>query len=293
MLFSVIIPVYNSEQYIRKCIKSICNQSYKDFEVIIINDGSTDSTLEILEELSHKDARIKIYSFENRGVTISRQRGLTLASGEYILFVDSDDTVNKDLLFNIWKTIKDFPDIEIVRFKAKLINDRPGYDHELHNIDNAPFNIVINGYTATKQWCRPRKRYEVFWLYAIKKSSLSILYDCPNFTTSGDYAFIPILIAKCKKIIMIDYVGYNYTCNNYVSLTHLMGYEKEKKRAVNFLNAYKYVIENMHIIEQESGQDFQFFYDDWYNRLLKRFIRLNESIKDELKDAYEQELKKH
>ena len=292
MLFSVIIPVYNSEKFIRRCINSILEQTYQKFEVIVINDGSTDSTSKILENFSEKDARIKVYNFDNSGVTKARQRGVLLAKGDYILFVDADDTINKELLFNIWKTIEDFPNVEMVRFKARMVNDKPGYDHELYNTDNSNYNTLLDGITAIKMWCSPNKRYEVFWLYAIKRSNLSILHDCPNFKTSGDYAFVPILIAKCKNIIMINYVGYNYTCDNNHSLTHSMGYAREKSRATNFLNAYKYLIANMHQIEREYNDDFQFFYEDWKNRLLKKYNLLCESLKDELGDDFEQELKK-
>ena len=287
MLISIIIPVYNCEKYIRRCIKSILQQTFQNFEIIVINDGSTDSTLEILEK--ENDARIKIYNFDNSGVTKSRQRGVLLAKGDYILFVDADDTINKELLFKIYKAIETFPDVEMVRFKANMINDRPGYNHELYNNDYPNYDTVIDGITAIKKWSIPGKRYEVFWLYAIKEANLSILQDCPNLKNSGDYAFMPFLIAKCKKIIMIDYVGYNYTCDNQDSLTH--NNEYERRRAVNFLYAYKYLMKNMHQIEKESHQDFHFFYDDWKNRLLKKYNLLRKELKDELKDVFEQELK--
>ena len=91
---------------------------------------------------------------------------------------------------------------------------------------------------------------------------------------------------------MINYVGYNYTCDNHHSLTHSMGYTREKSRATNFLNAYKYLMENMHQIEREYDEDFQFFYEDWKNRLLKKYNLLGESLKDELRNDFEQELKK-
>ena len=292
MLFSVIIPVYNSEKFIRNCVKSILEQTYCEFEIIIIDDGSTDSTPKILEELSKKDSRIKVYSFENSGVTKSRQRGVLIAKGDYIIYVDSDDTVNKELLFNIWTAIQKFPDVDMVRFKAKMVNDKPGYDHELYNMNNLSYDVLLDGATAIKKWSLPNKRYELFWLYAIKSSNLSILHECPNFKTSGDYAFIPILVARSKKIVMIDYVGYNYTCDNYSSLTRNIGYEREKNRAVNFLNAYKYLMKNMHQVAQEYGQDFNFFYEDWKCRLEKRYNLLSSDLKNELKNDFEQELGK-
>ena len=82
MLFSVIIPVYNSEKFIRRCINSILEQTYQEFEVIVIDDGSTDLTSKILESFSEKHARIKVYNFDNSGVTKARQRGVLLAKEE-------------------------------------------------------------------------------------------------------------------------------------------------------------------------------------------------------------------
>jgi len=87
---SVIIPMYNSEKYLEECINSVLNQTYKNFELIIINDCSTDSSLSILNKIT--DNRIKIVNFkENKGVSISRNKGIELATGDYICFLDSDD----------------------------------------------------------------------------------------------------------------------------------------------------------------------------------------------------------
>lgn len=90
---SVIIPVYNCEYYIEKCIKSILFQSYKNIEVIIINDGSKDNTSQIVRKLIKEDKRIIYIEQENKGVSEARNKGINLASGEFIVFVDGDDTV--------------------------------------------------------------------------------------------------------------------------------------------------------------------------------------------------------
>ena len=89
MKLSIIIPVYNVEKYLPKCLDSILNQSFKDFEIICINDGSSDNSLKILEE--YKDKRIIIINKENAGSGVARNAGLEIAKGEYIFFVDGDD----------------------------------------------------------------------------------------------------------------------------------------------------------------------------------------------------------
>lgn len=95
---SVIVPVYNSEKYLSRCVDSILNQTYSDFELILINDGSKDRSLDIIKKYEILDSRIKVVDNENNGVSKTRNIGITLAKGEYIQFVDSDDFIDKDML---------------------------------------------------------------------------------------------------------------------------------------------------------------------------------------------------
>ena len=91
---SIILPVYNAEQYLSDCLTSILNQSYSDFELIIIDDGSTDSSRRICVEYSQQDSRIRLYTQDNQGISITRNRGLDLVCGEFVTFVDSDDVID-------------------------------------------------------------------------------------------------------------------------------------------------------------------------------------------------------
>lgn len=97
-MVSVILPVYNTEKYLDHCIESIIKQSYQDFEIIAINDGSLDQSLSILERYATVDSRIHVYSQENKGVSAARNYGLDLASGDYVLFIDSDDWIEPDMI---------------------------------------------------------------------------------------------------------------------------------------------------------------------------------------------------
>ncbi len=94
---SVIVPAYNAEKSIEKCVRSILNQTYKDLEVIVINDGSTDNTIDILGKLKKTDKRLKVFSIENGGVSHARNFGIDNATGDYITFVDSDDYIDSDM----------------------------------------------------------------------------------------------------------------------------------------------------------------------------------------------------
>lgn len=97
-LFSVIVPVYNAEQTIEKCINSILVQSVEDFELILIDDGSADSSLLICQNYASRDSRIILFSQSNKGVSSARNKGIELSSGDYLVFVDSDDYVDPDYL---------------------------------------------------------------------------------------------------------------------------------------------------------------------------------------------------
>lgn len=116
MKISVIVPIYNVEKYIEKCINSIINQTYKDLEIILVDDGSTDSSGKICDEYAKKDKRIKVIHKKNGGVSSSRNIALTIANGDYITWIDSDDWIEKD-------TYSKLADI-ILKNKADIIQFR-------------------------------------------------------------------------------------------------------------------------------------------------------------------------
>ncbi len=97
-LISVIVPIFNCEKYLEECLKSIQNQTFEDFEVICVNDGSTDNSLSIIQKFQKNDNRFKILNQENQGLTVSRNNGLDIALGQYISFIDGDDCISPDFL---------------------------------------------------------------------------------------------------------------------------------------------------------------------------------------------------
>ena len=117
--FSLIIPAYNVEKYIKKCLDSVLNQTYNNYEIIIINDGSTDNTSKILESYK-SNKKIKIINQENKGLSNARNTGVSNAKGDYILFIDSDDFIEKELLEILNKTIKDE---DLVRFQIRILDE--------------------------------------------------------------------------------------------------------------------------------------------------------------------------
>lgn len=92
-MISIIVPVYNAEKYLNRCISSLLNQTYYNLEIILVNDGSTDNSKKICENAAKKDSRVKVTNSVNEGVSLARNKGLKRASGDYVSFVDSDDYV--------------------------------------------------------------------------------------------------------------------------------------------------------------------------------------------------------
>lgn len=117
---SVIIPVYNVEKYLSECLDSIINQTFKDLEIICVNDGSTDNSLRILEEYAQKDNRIKIVNKENGGLSSARNAGMNVATGEYYAFIDSDDILDNDAYE---KSLEHINDADLVHFGIKVFGD--------------------------------------------------------------------------------------------------------------------------------------------------------------------------
>ncbi|MDR2395361.1 MAG: glycosyltransferase [Endomicrobium sp.] len=122
---SVIIPVYNTEKYLKQCLDSVCNQTLKDIEIICVNDESTDSSLDILKEYANKDNRIIIINQKNLGAGSARNSGLEIAKGQYIAFVDSDDWINLNMLESLYnKAEKTNSDIVLFSYKYYYDNLR-------------------------------------------------------------------------------------------------------------------------------------------------------------------------
>jgi glycosyltransferase involved in cell wall biosynthesis len=155
---SVIVPVYNEEQYISATLDSIINQNFEDFELIVVDDGSTDSTLEIItEKLSNSKINHKIIHQENNGVSSARNRGIAESSGDYIVFVDADDYVLTDHLSNLYNPNYDFSLIQLVKKDGSNVSDPHFYDkveittEDLIKLElemKIPFNFVQLSYNA-------------------------------------------------------------------------------------------------------------------------------------------------
>ncbi len=143
-LFSIIIPIYNCEKYIERCINSILFQDIDNFELILVNDGSTDSSNKICKEYEAKDKRIKLISKNNSGVSDTRNIGLKSAKGKYVLFLDSDDFVEKNYLSSVVEIITEHPEVELINFGFYSDVNSAGNEVISSDIINSKFLYMKN-----------------------------------------------------------------------------------------------------------------------------------------------------
>ena len=286
MLFSIIVPMYNASKSIKLCLDSILRQTFNDYEIVIINDGSTDDSESVCREIASGNDKVFLYTFENGGVGKARRRGIQRARGDFLIFVDVDDFISPDLLKNLSEIINFHNDVEVIRYHANLINDDEGKDHQRYNSDQN-LNIPMTGFDALRTWTILCKKYALYWLFAFKRNLFDKVSPMPSLRCYEDVAYIPLLIASAQKVISTDYVGYNYVCDTSGSLTNSKNIDKQRTRAYDFYYAYDYATKNMRDLLGSNFEFRVFFVEDYKRRLKAYFDRLDESLKDEFARLYD------
>ena len=235
MKFSIIIPVYNVEKYIKKCLESITNQTYSNFEAIIVNDGTKDNSQNIIDEFCKKDSRFKSYIKENGGLSDARNYGVKHATGDYIIFVDSDDYIEKNLLLNLNNIIEQ-DKIDIIRYNLNVVDEEGNLIKKNDNIkQTGDFikNILSNRFV------------EPAWLYAYNKNFyLKNKFSFPKGKIHEDFYLTLLILDKAKSIKILNYNGYNYVQRD----SGIMGnsnYEKTKKYVRDFFEHNTYHNKNI------------------------------------------------
>ncbi len=254
-MISIIIPVYNCEKYIERCVTSVLNQSFKDFELIIVNDGSTDKTKEICTDLEKTDVRIKLYNKENGGVSAARNFGLEKATGDYISFMDGDDYVPENYFSALVNAIQD-ADISVCdiccikdgeetnRFTCKKERLSAAEAIELllsrKEINSGPCGKLFSAKHLEGIYFPNMKAYEdiLFVLEAFKKAKTIVctniteyVYDNGTGGAMAGYAKRPTLDVVTMAEVVLGYLDNNKekfsSLPEYTTLSHLMQHLKE------------------------------------------------------------------
>lgn len=215
-MISIILPVYNVEKYLSKCIDTIINQTYKDLEIICINDGSTDGSLKILEEYAEEDSRIIVINQENQGQGIARNKAINMAQGEYILFVDPDDWIELDTIESAY-TIAKSNNAQVVQFNYQTYNEETC---QYYKFNLAQQLLNLSGYNLDK---KKFYNYKVvkrdclhsFDMHVVNRLYLTEFLRKNNIMFSNgrygeDWLFSIGTLIKAENIYYLDKYNYYY-----------------------------------------------------------------------------------
>lgn len=208
---SIIVPVYNSENSLRRCIDSILSQTYENFHIIMVDDGSNDASLQICMDYKRIDSRIDVIHQKNCGVSVARNRGLDAAIGDYLMFVDSDDWIEADTLETALQNMKD--DTDIVTFSFTYENNGQAVTCILEKSD----------YNLADLFTKKRKERETvlctIWnkLYSLKPIRENHIRFDQGIHFGEDFLFNVKVYSYAKKIVIIPNLLYHYDCSSETS----------------------------------------------------------------------------
>lgn len=211
-LISIIIPIYNAEEYIEECIDSIIQQSYKNWELILVNDGSTDNSFTICKKYSLNYQNINTYNKTNEGVSIARNYGISKAKGKWITFIDSDDYISKDYLNQLCENLE----CDMIIGGYRIF----GYENKtIKPTDYHSFSIVPNNFIYIDVY-ENNPNINILYhicgkLYKIDIINKNNIYFNKEMKLGEDTCFNIEYISYCNNLCIIPYAGYFYRKNDY------------------------------------------------------------------------------
>lgn len=277
-ILSIIIPVFNAEDRIEQCIKSVLNQSFKNLEILAINDGSTDNSLNILLDIQKDDSRLQVFNFENGGAALARQRGLEKAIGKYIGFVDSDDWIEPSMYATMIATI------EVDKTDLVVCNSIKETENEIKNSLSIT-NSSINSKELLSRFIRFEYDYSV-WNKLYKRETIldEHIGFLKELRLGQDLLFNLFIFSSIKCISIIPDSFYHY-----VSREGSLMSSKTSKRIASFnyiIKAFRQFClernkqQEWHIFEKQIGAAYQSYF---FNLLLKN----NETSSLKAKEYYQ------
>lgn len=204
---SVIVPVYKVLPYLSKCIESIIHQTYSNLEIIIIDDGSPDECPAICDEYASHDNRITVLHTENRGLSAARNNGLDIATGDYIMFVDSDDWLELNMIEVLYNNIKEYcADIAVVAYKGELMGENSMLN------DNQPDIITFDKWNEIYCHLLPAACPTLAFMVWNKLFTRDVISDTrfPVGKLYEDMSFDRAIFRRCNKVVYSSWIGYHY-----------------------------------------------------------------------------------
>lgn len=227
-LVSIIIPIYNSEKYLIECLDSVLEQTYSDFELILIDDGSTDISLQICRKYEERDSRIKVLTQKNAGQASARNLGIENADGDYIAFIDSDDAISPDVFQNAIDAFTNDKDLDVVQFPLYL-----NYGTEKAFLNNKKSQKISGNTNLWKQWI---EKDNISWIVCNKIFKKQVFENLrfPKMIYEDNFINAEILDTIQNLKIIDKGIYYYYT--RIGSTTNTNNSEKKEKdtQKVNF-----------------------------------------------------------
>lgn len=211
---SIIIPVYNAEKFLHRCIESILTQTFSDFELLLIDDGSKDSSGFICDEYAKKDSRIWVIHQRNAGVSAARNIGLDKAQGEWITFCDADDWTEKGWLETTYKIFSQ-NDIDIIRFGYK-IDDNGKTELIQHNAVE-----ILSDYSAIWDKCYKNRYSGYLWNSVFKRKTIGNIKFDETLHLCEDHIFTNKVVLQASKVYLSQDCFYHYKINQSISLSNV------------------------------------------------------------------------
>lgn len=250
---SIIIPIYNTEKYLNECIDSVLKQTYKNLEILLINDGSTDNSLSICEKYSESDKRIKVYNKKNGGLSDARNYGIEKAIGDYIFFLDSDDIIQIDTIEIMCNYLNNNTTMVICEF-----------DRFTYKVTNCNYNISSHKYSP-KQYFKS--------ILELKNNTYACGCLIPrkiiknNRFIKGRYfedmSFMYNLYYRCSNIIKLDMKLYKYR-NNSNSIIHTINNKKVNDYIISSKEMISFLKEKYRFKEKEINVFMAYIYRECY-----------------------------
>lgn len=246
---SVIIPMFNAEKTIEQCINSILLQSYNDFELILINDGSNDNTLDICKRFAEVDKRIKLFDQNNKGVSFSRNLGLENAEGKYIAYVDADDTVEKEYLLNLVNMIEqDQSDMVVACYNKISRNGRQVVKYGFNDLYKFDDFTVIEKLSSLLLLATP-------WGKLFIKDKIKFKFRT-DISLGEDVCFVLDYMSLIDSMSILDMALYNYRID--IKADSLSKkYHKNLADVVKFVDQSKERFLNSHFNESKQAKLFR------------------------------------
>lgn len=278
---SIIVPVYNVEQYLDECIKSILKQSYKNFELILINDGSNDNSGKICDYFASIDKRIRVIHTNNQGVSASRNKGIRYSNGDYIMFCDSDDWIEYNLIESLYENIQSsnsdiifsglYRDIYVGEEKIKNLSY--GISDEII-VNMKEFHKYLRYVMETLKGAFSSPCAKLYNAKIIKDKKL---YFNENMVCHEDLDFNLRFIQNSNKLHFTKDIKYHYR-----GIRGNEGLERRKKNDLVYEISTTYYQMNKLLLDMDCNKSLRYYIEDWfldnYNLVLKKIIKEEKNI---------------